>query len=62
MLPQIVNQDLHKAYADLKNVLKQDLDLLKARKAKPSSGVSWAPVAAIALVAIGAFYYLRRSE
>jgi hypothetical protein len=60
MLPQIVNQDLHKAYADLKNVLQQDLDLLKARKAKHSSGGSWAPVAAIALLAIGAFYYLAK--
>jgi hypothetical protein len=54
---QIVNKDLHKAYAELKAILKKDLDAAKAKK--QSSGVGWVPVVAVAVVAVGAFYFLR---
>ena len=51
-----VNKD-YKAYAELKAILKKDLDAAKAKK--QSSGVGWVPVVAVAVVAVGAFYFLR---
>jgi guanylate kinase len=55
---EVVNKDLHKAYADLKAILKKDLDAVAAREA--SSMGSMVPVVAIAAVAVGAYFFLRR--
>ena len=54
---QIVNKDLHAAYAELKEILKTDLAIVKARK--ESSGSLVMPAVAIAAVAVLAFYFLR---
>ena len=55
-LAQIVNGNLHAAYAELKAILGEDL---KAA-GRPPAGMGLLPVAAVAAVAIGAFYYLRK--
>ena len=54
---QIVNKDLHAAYAQIKDILKQDLAIVKARK--ESSGSMVLPAVAIAAAAIAAFYFMR---
>jgi hypothetical protein len=53
-----VNKD-YKAYAELKAILKNDLDAAKTRTTKQSLGMGWVPVVAVAAVAVGAFYFLR---
>ena len=54
---QIVNKDLHAAYAELKKILKQDIE----DAAKVPQGMGFiVPAVAIAAVAIGAFYFLRK--
>lgn len=52
-----MNKDLHAAYAELKEILKSDLAIVKARK--ESSGGLVLPAVAVAVAAIAAFYFLR---
>eukprot|EP00277_Geminigera_cryophila_P008253 CAMPEP_0179419950 /NCGR_PEP_ID=MMETSP0799-20121207/8896_1 /TAXON_ID=46947 /ORGANISM="Geminigera cryophila, Strain CCMP2564" /LENGTH=224 /DNA_ID=CAMNT_0021193505 /DNA_START=123 /DNA_END=797 /DNA_ORIENTATION=- len=55
---QVVNNNLHQSYAELKAILQKDLNAVVAKKNDSGMG-TFAPVVAIALLAIGAFYCLR---
>jgi len=57
-LEQVVNNNLHQSYAELKAILQKDLNAVVAKKNDLGMG-TFAPVVAIALLAIGAFYCLR---
>jgi len=57
-LEQVVNNNLHQSYAELKAILQKDLNAVAAKKNDSGMG-TFAPVVAIALLAIGAFYCLR---
>eukprot|EP00802_Teleaulax_amphioxeia_P015475 Tamp_15566.p2 GENE.Tamp_15566~~Tamp_15566.p2 ORF type:complete len:257 (+),score=76.79 Tamp_15566:98-772(+) len=56
---QVVNNNLHAAYAELKAILDADLKAA-GRPAAGAAGMGYLPAVAVAAVAIGAFLYLRQ--
>jgi hypothetical protein len=56
---QVVNNNLHAAYAELKAILDADLKAA-GRPAAGAAGMGYLPAVAVAAVAIGAFPYLRQ--
>ena len=57
---QIVNRDLHKAYAELKAILQNELAAVRGRRKGPTVPSSALAAVAVAAAAVGLFYYSRR--